>query len=115
MQMQVLPGSKKCSEETKMQRLAVNENSNAVTGVIMKCSSVNLHLDLTQSEAVPPFIVLKGCEEVDLQSQSVAIIARRAPVFGKTLQYKARACVILECGASGLSAGVALTQEEDSV
>lgn len=44
-------------------------------------------------------------KEADLQSQRGAVIARRAPVFGKTLKYKARACVILECGASGLAAG----------
>lgn len=45
------------------------------------------------------------------QGQRVTTIARKAPVFGKTLKHKVRAHASLECGASGLTVGVQITQE----
>lgn len=54
-------------------------------------------------------------KEADLQGRSVTITARKALMFGKMLKYKGIGCVILECGASGLTVGGEITQEAKKV
>lgn len=117
--MQILLGSKKCSWKHEMQRSASRRN-NTRTRVIVKCSSVIFHLGLTQREA-ERFVRRLKRQRGRPPGFSVSMWAPRSgsdhhcqESTGVWQETKTQS-KILECGASGLTAGVEITQEAKKV